>query len=880
EDLPPEVPPPITPGPSAGSSKTPLLSRIGSVGKKWGAGRKKRASAAAAALDLAGVELWVKLGELTSACSAARIVRARPRQEASDAEQSRELQATFSIRERGISQCGRYSQGPSETESAEQESIKTKEGSRSFMGGMRRISLGATSKHKRTPSKVPEQQTRKSSGAATIRAEKEPAEDTTPRPPSRVIPTPNTRAVPLSSSALVIPLGDPSGISSLGRGRTFDVAHPITTAVAHEIEACVVSGAGSVVRRNSLGDLKIPARISQAQVGLRRDLGMVREFAASIEQLKQLQQTYHSLVGEIQSVMYGEQPPGAPSRALTPTLFGLPKPSSRVRSNTNPAPSPVPQSPHELIIVFHSVESKYQISWECAELLIELGSGAPPHPSSAPTPDPASTSAPAILPDGRKSRERAVTLAGDEPKPIIIAPGTLRDDGFTSTYSGRGLELGASEPEDSTQVSGLGASAAAAAAKKQKRRSSKLGMRGIRDMLKSLKKSYAENPPTSLSPIPPSTTSVSASTGSSINNMGTESWHQSLVQRRRAKTSTGPESMKSTRERDRHPNSPYATSMSLHRSSPRRPSLASIFRIGQKNKSHAGSNEQSSDDLRSSNPSSATSGGASGLTEEDGEEDWDQVESAFDLERAARMLEKSTATDTTVAGLTGLCDRWKMANIGRAPKAGDDWTPNDLLSLPQGDHVKEVLSVPDVSAAEHDDSYTLLRTMELAMTPHCNEESAVVDFVVALFRLLGFVGRAAGRTTRTRKALPFWICGHKRHATADVCIVDDANIIRFLVQEDKRHADHPDSEPQLIAAAVATFSNNNHARIRCLGASAFASEVICGIIMKGTMPTFYRIPITLDLCRGRLRYIEGMTPLDNRAVVLACFEEIKHWQFL
>ncbi|KAH9828701.1 uncharacterized protein C8Q71DRAFT_457732 [Rhodofomes roseus] len=265
-----------------------------------------------------------------------------------------------------------------------------------------------------------------------------------------------------------------------------------------------------------------------------------------------------------------------------------------------------------------------------------------------------------------------------------------------------------------------------------------------------------------------------------------------------------------------------------------------------------------------------------------------------------------------------------MANIGRAPKAGDDWTPNDLLayniriiyedstsffdtshlSLPQGDHVKEVLSVPDASTAEHDDSYTFLRTMELAMTPRgCNEEFAVVDFVVALFRLLGFVGRAAGRITRTRKDLPFWICGQERHAMADVCIVDDANITRFLVQEDKRHADHPDSEPQLIAVAVAAFSNNNHARIRCLGASALASEVICGIIMKGTMPTFYRIPITLDLVRAvqmgeyparetvvfahvpavprpARRYIEGMTPLDNRAVVLACFEEIKHWQFL
>lgn len=38
------------------------------------------------------------------------------------------------------------------------------------------------------------------------------------------------------------------------------------------------------VKRNSLGDLKIPARISQAQVGLRRDLGMAREFVANIEQ--------------------------------------------------------------------------------------------------------------------------------------------------------------------------------------------------------------------------------------------------------------------------------------------------------------------------------------------------------------------------------------------------------------------------------------------------------------------------------------------------------------------------------------------------------------------------------------------------------------------
>ena len=43
------------------------------------------------------------------------------------------------------------------------------------------------------------------------------------------------------------------------------------------------SGGGRLPRRNSLGDLKIPTRISQAQVGLRRDLGMVREFASNVE---------------------------------------------------------------------------------------------------------------------------------------------------------------------------------------------------------------------------------------------------------------------------------------------------------------------------------------------------------------------------------------------------------------------------------------------------------------------------------------------------------------------------------------------------------------------------------------------------------------------
>lgn len=43
------------------------------------------------------------------------------------------------------------------------------------------------------------------------------------------------------------------------------------------------SGSSSTLRRSSLGDLKIPARISMAQTGLRNNLGMLREFATKVD---------------------------------------------------------------------------------------------------------------------------------------------------------------------------------------------------------------------------------------------------------------------------------------------------------------------------------------------------------------------------------------------------------------------------------------------------------------------------------------------------------------------------------------------------------------------------------------------------------------------
>jgi len=259
-----------------------------------------------------------------------------------------------------------------------------------------------------------------------------------------------------------------------------------------------------------------------------------------------------------------------------------------------------------------------------------------------------------------------------------------------------------------------------------------------------------------------------------------------------------------------------------------------------------------------------------------------------------------------------------MANIIRSSKSGSDWTPHELAAYnirvvyqdfatffgaqnpPDPQINNEVLTAQDVTTVQSDDAYTFLRTMDLAMHMSPGEESAVADFVVDLFRILRYTGRDVGRVARTRKDLPFWVCGEERHAKTDVCIMNDQDIL-LLVQEDKRHMESSNPVPQLIAEAIAAFYNNNNTRVEILAVDPVQSKVIPGITMKGTMPAFYKIPVTADLVRAvqfgeypaqetivyahvpivprpTRRYSEGMRPLDNRRIILGRFEAFK--QFL
>jgi len=180
------------------------------------------------------------------------------------------------------------------------------------------------------------------------------------------------------------------------------------------------------------------------------------------------------------------------------------------------------------------------------------------------------------------------------------------------------------------------------------------------------------------------------------------------------------------------------------------------------------------------------------------------------------------------------------------------------------------------------------------------EESAVGDFAVALFESLGYLNRP--RAIRTRKELRFFICGEFKYAKPDICIIDrNANDVILLVQEDKRFGGDINPHGQLIAEAIAAFQNNN-ARRRSVGLDPWNSKVIPGIILTGTSPSFFKIPVTQELVqsvgrgqypstptiitghvpdipRPNRRFSEGMKPLDNRRAILQCYEAFKKFVF-
>jgi hypothetical protein len=439
--------------------------------------------------------------------------------------------------------------------------------------------------------------------------------------------------------------------------------------------------------------------------------------------LKEIQSVYQSLTMEAQTALL-ERSRHHPPRATSPTFFNLPRPRSRARSNTSPNPSLEPADPQKQFAAaaFH-LDHKYKISWECAELLIELG-GGPQAPASQPNTS-LSASAQQLTHygdsiGGRKNRERAITLAGDEAAPpismafsspsVTSAPAEWRASTGRNDLSQRQLWLlrdmlnksdssptmlaNLQIPEEGTAVnrswrwgeatsstitlpseeSGRNSSSA------KKRRYSRIGMSGLRDMLRSLTRGHQPTSPESIPFRPPSSASTSASSTYDDQSVG----HSQCRPAESSSMGRDPENTASPISR---PSSPFSTSPSLTHKSPRRPSIASIFRFAQKGKPSPPARSESKPRILYSYSSGSDLGGSSSRSrnvngdEEEEDEDWDHIDSAkdLDLDAAARALGLKDVNSSAMATVRGRRTKQQQQRHPYQPEK----TKDDVANAPQ-----------------------------------------------------------------------------------------------------------------------------------------------------------------------------------------------------
>lgn len=166
---------------------------------------------------------------------------------------------------------------------------------------------------------------------------------------------------------------------------------------------------------------------------------------------------------------------------------------------------------------------------------------------------------------------------------------------------------------------------------------------------------------------------------------------------------------------------------------------------------------------------------------------------------------------------------------------------------------------------------TVIKDMIAVTKTHCFEESAVDDLAKSIFQLFDYDDK--DRAIRTREVLDLEMANSKTQATPDICIETMELSIKLLVQEDKsykvgndRHLMGNNPEAQLIAEAVAAFQENIkiYKRLGKSDGDIPKKYIFPGIVMLGTCPTFYLIPITEQLS-DCIKY--GIEPIDKTIVM-------------
>jgi hypothetical protein len=255
----------------------------------------------------------------------------------------------------------------------------------------------------------------------------------------------------------------------------------------------------------------------------------------------------------------------------------------------------------------------------------------------------------------------------------------------------------------------------------------------------------------------------------------------------------------------------------------------------------------------------------------------------------------------------------------RPSKMGRKWTQDDFLAykikvvyqdletffgvtdLPLPNNIenpgslkRHPFSAQDFANAKEPGTSSILRYMNhiTRATDPENRKSNTIALVRELLDLLYYTDVAQKREMMMWLKLQY-LASQGKPPQVDICIMHEFTSILLVVKVDRQSRGF-DPEPRLISDTIAVFHNDNIMRVKRLGTDPLISKVMPGIVMKGSMPTFYKILVTPELVkavesgeRPEEETIvhayrpevpspeEGMKPLDNRYIILSCFEAFR-----
>ncbi|KAJ7657798.1 hypothetical protein DFH06DRAFT_1408866 [Mycena polygramma] len=200
-----------------------------------------------------------------------------------------------------------------------------------------------------------------------------------------------------------------------------------------------------------------------------------------------------------------------------------------------------------------------------------------------------------------------------------------------------------------------------------------------------------------------------------------------------------------------------------------------------------------------------------------------------------------------------------MANLIRSVKSMRDWSFNEQLAYhirveavppevffasdpnPSLDHLDQALLAASPGADNPESSDSTVRYLGyLRLATKATQQCFIHDFARETLHLLGFSQRNC--ILATRYSVPLAICGETNGtAQTDVCLLHRPSLILLVLLSNVT-----DPQSQVIATAIAVFQFNNRKRVD-LGREPLESMVIPCITMSGTRPTYYLVPVTLQL---------------------------------